>query len=116
MNIIASTMSYAECYRINGSLPPERIEDLLDGKRVLDQIVSVPGELDEARGCFSGEDFAEKILKGLRELAKRVRGENRETLSGLIEELAQLQTTIAGQAEYGIEKIDSAREMVTSGK
>ncbi|WP_213303504.1 hypothetical protein [Paraburkholderia sacchari] len=58
MNIIASALSDAELYRLNGTLPGERIEALLDGALVLDQIGSIPGELDEARGSFPGEDFA----------------------------------------------------------
>ncbi|WP_213303502.1 hypothetical protein [Paraburkholderia sacchari] len=52
------------------------------------------------------------MLKKLREVIKRMRGDNRETLNGLIEELEQLQTTVAGNSEYGIEKIESVREMV----
>jgi len=37
-------------------------------------------------------------------------------LRELIEELSQLQTTIAGNTEYGLEKIESARDMVMGKK
>jgi hypothetical protein len=108
--IHASSLTHAEYYRLNGTLDGSRIEALLDGDELLERLGGVVVDLAEARAGYPAEDWAAELLGGMQQLAKSLRGANREAMTRLLEQLEQLQTSIANDVEYGREKLDAAIE------
>lgn len=106
--IQASNMTHEEFYRVNGTLTPERIDAILSERDTLEafDVREFAPCAQEARGCFIAEDFAQEHLYDLRDIAKRLRGDNRNSLLMLIERLESTIQEACQSAEYGASELD----------
>jgi hypothetical protein len=100
-----SCLSDEEVYSLTGTLPADRIEELLDVAPLLSEAVASAPCVHEAMGQFPSEDFLQEPLDKLRDLVKRMRGDNRETLTAIIEELNTIATQQVHATEYGKEEL-----------
>lgn len=112
MNTIdLNTLSASEAYRISGTLPHDKIEQLLDAQEQLDAIGNVSGSLIDA-DQYPAEDFLQDAIDDIGLMAKRLRGDNRADLIAISVKLEDLQLSIARAAEYGRECLNTAIKAV----
>lgn len=97
-----------EQFRINGQLSPETTEELLDNAEALLKAEGVSSQVQEALGCYPGEDFLAGLIDSLQTLAKRLRGDNREALLGLVEQAEDLQQCVFNEGDYGRSELREA--------
>ena len=102
-----SNMSNAEYFKYNGTLSAERVEYLLDleDKAGNDVFKELSDECREAKPSIE-EDFLSDVVEDLQRLLKCVRGENRQLVADIIEQLEQKQTELRQAMEYTNEKLD----------
>lgn len=80
-----------------------------DAHRMINAVSSVDNDLMEAQGCFIHEDFLNSELRSLRSLLMRVRGDNKTSLAGLIDNIEFAVQQQAGTSEHGNELINTVR-------
>jgi hypothetical protein len=105
-------MTNKECFRLNGTLPAERIEKLIGIEEQFDKFEDVSIDIGEAIGQYPDEDCLSSIIKDLNDLCKKLRGDNRAHLQGIICDLEEKESTLIQSAEYGTEKLDDAIEII----
>lgn len=113
---LGSNFTARETFNISGTLPEHMIEDLLDSQEKLDIILEAVPAVEQAITYYPDEDFMEtfgtvytdNIFDELRYLQKRLRGENKETLEGIIEKLQDIQSGIVAQAQKGTAELRNA--------
>lgn len=109
------SLTAAEHHKIYGSVTDEQLEDLFGVAELwLDASLVVPGYIDEAKAQFPEEDFLQAHQQALLELAKRLRGPNKNALARI---LADLQTVIDSQScatGYGREELDKALALLAN--
>lgn len=107
--ITASNMSNAEHVKLNGTLPMDRIEPLLAMQASYDKItdMGVQDSLHEAKVMFPDNDFANDVLADLREMMKRVRGDNRHSLEDIIFNLEAVQKEVYDTAMEGVKILET---------
>lgn len=111
-----SNLSHEEYYKINGSLSPKRIEDILDAQANLPTCAvldTVKGEIQESQVDI-GEGVLTDIILDAEYLVKHCKGENKSTALVLLEKIKQLEIEIQSALEYHKEKIDSAIESLNN--
>lgn len=96
-----------EAYRINGTLPPDKIEELLDAQDKLEAIEGIVPLLVDA-DQFPDEDFLQATINAIGNAAMRARGDNRAQLMDTAEKLDALQLTTHYASEYGRECLKKA--------
>lgn len=109
-----SNLSHEEYYKINGSLSPKRIEDILDAQANLptrEALDIVKGEIQESQINID-EDVLTDIILDAEYLAKYCKGENKSVALTLLEKIKQMEIEIQSALEYHKEKIGSAIECV----
>lgn len=94
-----------ELFRLTGSLPPERIEGLLDNAAAAAGLEGIGACVAEAKTCFFAEDALSPILSQLTELAKNLRGNNKQELLGIIESLDDFAQCQFHQGDYGRDEL-----------
>lgn len=109
---VSDCYSNSELFRVNGSLPPDRIESLIDAERRANALESVEAHISEAKGCFTSEDALQSLIDDLRSLAKHVRGESRAELLRIVEGAEQLQTELWQSGEYGADELRQALKII----
>jgi hypothetical protein len=63
---VASTLTDAECFRLHGTLTPERIERAITLREDFEAAVDAcTGHLNEAEDTLPHEDFADDVIYGL---------------------------------------------------
>lgn len=92
-----SSLSAREEFALSGTLSNETIESLLD---IADDRSEVPTIGDVCAG-FPDEDFLAGIIERLHAFSKRLRGENRADLLGIIESLDDVAQCTFNSADYG---------------
>ncbi len=105
-----SNLTHRELFRLHGTLPPERVESLLDDIDA-GAAVDVAGALihiSEARGQFPAEDFASEIVSQLQALRANLRGANRDKLGQIIESLEDLLQCQFNATDYGLDELHQA--------
>ena len=112
MKINHSSLSAKEHFRLNGQVPVDMLETLLDRADALESLGGLDAHLSEANICFPGEDFLEPIRWELQELHKTLRGANREKLGGSLESLDDLAQCIFIQTDYGRDEIRKALNII----
>ena len=112
MTIEATNLTNQEYYRLNGTLSAERIEDLLRFDCAIDSSSDPSAYIDEAEGCFPKEDFLEHIIKKVRAVSKRVRGENKDDLDQILIDLEDLQSSVNNDSEYGRDELRKASDEI----
>ena len=112
MCINYSSLSAKEHFRLNGQVPEDMLETLLDRAGALESLGGLDAHLSEANICFPGEDFLEPIRWELQELHKTLRGANREKLGGILESLDDLAQCIFNESDYGIDELRKALNII----
>lgn len=106
-----------EYFRLHGTLPSDRIEELLHDPNAEIDLAGAVAKIEEGMGQFPEEDFGHDIIGRLQALAKCVRGANREELLSIIgaaEDLFQCQFYAS---DYGrSELIDAIKCIDPTGK
>lgn len=110
--IDSSQITNSEFVKLNGCLTLERIEPLLDVEQAYTQILEGDSLLDEVEGSFPKEDFAAKIIGALHTLAKRMRGDTKDTLLGIISDLEEKQMEIYRETEHGRDNLATYRSLI----
>lgn len=108
-----SNLSHEEYYKINGSLSPKRIEDILDTQANLpprEALNTVRGEIQESQVSGIGEDTLTDIITDVEYLTKWCKGENKSVAMKLLEKLRQMEIQMQSALEYHNEKVASAIE------
>ena len=115
MTYIASNLTDAEYYKLNGTLSAERIESLLfftDG--FSKKLYGINIKISEAKGCFPDEDAVDKIVDRLRRLQDNLRGNNKETLDEIISDFDEIVTSTNQSSEYGFSELTDAEIIIDS--
>jgi len=105
--IEASNMTYAEYYHLNGMLSAERTESILstlDAAQALD-VREYASYAQEAQGGFPAEDFLSEVIEELQAMAKRLRGDNKDSLQHIISKLDDIAQCQFNAADYGREQL-----------
>lgn len=114
--ILSSGMTDAECVRLNGTLPIDRIEALLtaveENQKFVDHVqdFSFTHCVNKAIEAYPAKGFANEVLDELRDLLKWVRGQNRECVTDLITKVEALQTDVLEEADKGIGELHELTE------
>jgi len=101
----ASNMTAAEHLRINGTLPIELAEQLVEYPERLEALEGIDAYMSEAMGQYPEEDFLSDPISRLHALAKRVRGDNRDEVLAIIEQLDDIAQTTFNSADYGRDEL-----------
>lgn len=104
--------SNEELFRVNGTLPANRIEALLECEDKANALENVEAHISEAKGCFVSEDCLHEIIDYMQQLAKHMRGENRTELLRIIECAESLQSELGREGEYGADELRQALKII----
>lgn len=85
-------------------------DDAGDGDAWAESAGDAKAYIAEARGAFVDEDTLSGQITALRELARRLRGDNREDLWRIAQELETWRDEQALAGEYASEQMDKARD------
>jgi hypothetical protein len=111
-----NTLSPEENYRINGTLPANQIEELLEYADLAETLCDVDVVLCDIDGG-PGEDFAAGILADLGIIADLMRaGPRRNELRATIADLEELQGEIGRATEFNNEGIKKARGLIDAAQ
>jgi hypothetical protein len=106
--VYATNLTNAEHFRLNGTLPEDRIEELLTLDAQLQAVKGIDAHVEEAMTQYPAEDFLSGILSQLHALAKNVRGDNREKVVWIIEQLDDIAQCTFNAADYGRDELRQA--------
>jgi len=93
---------------MHGSLPEDRMEELLDAAEELDAICDVEDDLNVVAGHLPEEDFLNDAVKNLKELSANMRGANKEKLLAIIKVVESELDEQARAIEFAQEAINKA--------
>jgi len=110
--IISTNMSNAECLKLNGTLPTDRIESLIEIGNALDVMVAVDCQISEALDQYPTEGFLQDAITEAQYLAKNCRGENKNVAESLLKMLEELQSDTNRSSEYGASELRAARKAI----
>lgn len=110
--IETSNMSHAECFKLNGDLSLERIEQLIDNQLKEDTLPSVECKIEEAVGQFPNEDFLQDIINDIGDIAKRLRGDNKKEMMDIMDRLDEIQMSTLHSSEYGMQELEDALNII----
>ena len=111
MNYLLNNMTPAEHLKLHGSLPIEVIEKLIENNAKFENVDDIATKINEARGQFPQEDFMAGAISDLQTVVKRLRGDNREALLGIIEQLDDIAECTNNASYYGLGELDEAKDM-----
>lgn len=114
--MIWSNMSPHETFRMYGRVSKSQLEALLETDERLEGIDGIDAHIDEAIAQFPAEDFLEGIKSRLHDLSKKIRGDNKEDLKGIIEALDDLAQCTFNSADYGRSELNSALKALTAAQ
>ena len=112
MKIHHSNLSAREHLRLNGQVPADMLETLLDRADALESLGGLDAHLSEANGCYPAEDFIEPVRWQIQDLHTSLRGANREKLGGILESLDDLAQCIFNESDYGRDEIRKALNII----
>lgn len=99
-------MSNEEFYRVNGTLTPARIDAMFSKVDEAEAWEDLTPCIQEAKSCFIDEDFLQSTVLRLQEFAKRLRGDNRQDLLKIVEDMEHDIGQAIASAEYGASELD----------
>jgi uncharacterized protein YunC (DUF1805 family) len=110
------SLSYSpeENYRMFCAIHPDQMEELLDIAARMESIQSIEGNLIDANS-YPTEDFLSGPIDRLHDLAKRLRGDNKETLLAIIETLDDIAQCTHYESEHGRSELKSALSTIKKG-
>lgn len=104
--------SAEEQYRHYGRIEGPICADLLGFEAQVEALDGIEAHLQEAKGQYPAEDFLTDIASRLTALAKNLRGENRDTLKEISDELSSLAQSTWQAAEYGRSELTAAQKLL----
>lgn len=107
--MMLSNMSNREHFKLHGSLPAEVIEDLIEVAERADEASDIEAHLSEASAQYPGEDFLADVIRRLQIMVKHTRGDNRDEIESLVEDLDEIQTDTTNSADYGRDELKKAQ-------
>lgn len=117
---VYSNMPLTEEWRINGFLSEKSTERAIDAsikaEKIDETLETVRIYNKEAQGSFVAEDFLSDQIKSLELLVKNMRGNNREVLLDLIEEIKEAKDEAVREAEYGSSELHKALREINDFK
>lgn len=109
-----SNLSNREHFRLYGTLTPERIETLLDLDEKLQAFDGLEAHVQEARRQFPAEDFLVPVQDRLHELAKRLRGDNRQEILSIVEQLDDINQCQVYATGYAVDELGKLEKALQS--
>jgi hypothetical protein len=109
-----SNVGYREHLNLHGTLPLSEIEALVDRVEDIDSndLSGIEIHINEAKAQFPDEDFLAEPIERLGELAKRLRGVNRETVESIVAELEVISAAQAAATEFAISEFKAAIKLI----
>ena len=104
MTIDSTNLTNAEYFRLNGNLSNDRIESLLDLEETAESVNldNLGTNLEEIRGSFPYDEFAEDVIYELEQLAGLLNDEQAIDLYRIIKTLEHRVISLIDEANYGI--------------
>ncbi len=99
-----SSLSNEEYFNLRGTLPADRIEELLNDNSNKVDLEDIP--FDAILGQLPAEDFTASVEERLHALSKKLRGDNKQEILAIIAELSDM-------AQCQFYAADHAREIVS---
>ena len=112
MEYVNYNITAEEEFRLTGQVTGERLQVLLKYSEAASKFSDLGGKIQEAYAQFPAEDFLSEIESRLHELAKRLRGNNKEELLGIIESLSDVAQCTFYATECGTNELDDALAIV----
>jgi ElaB/YqjD/DUF883 family membrane-anchored ribosome-binding protein len=114
--IDSSAITHEEAFRLNGTLSEARIEALLEEAAGAPHVEDIGPKMDDARGQFPDEDFLDDAqqelrehLDDLKELASKVRGNNKAEIQSIIERLEKCLETVKSKVQDAVNSAEEGR-------
>lgn len=101
-----SNYSNEELFNLTGTLPSERIEQIINDGKLSEVIEDCKIKANEASSGFVQEDFLFSQLQQLQNISKNIRGENRKELLSVITQIEDEILKQVRQGEYGKSELD----------
>lgn len=100
----------AEVFHMTGTLPPERIERLVDQSTSLGQLEGIDRQLAEAENQYPPEDFLHEVVTAIGEVvamlgSRTPKAEARQTLINVQGMLSDMLQTQFYATEYGLSEL-----------
>lgn len=112
--IPASNWTTSEMLRYHGTLPDDRLDELVELESSLETI-DVRPYLREALGGLPNEDFLQPIIKRLQFVVSQMRDtENRQELKRIIADATELQMQVYRDSCHTEEQIDLAHKTINT--
>lgn len=108
-----SSMTNEELYRILGTLPADRLEQLLDQSAALESARETVACIREAQERYPEEGCLTDIIGDAELLHQKLRGQNRADMDALVTRLYDLESTLQTSTEYGIFELEKALNALT---
>lgn len=103
-----SNITAQEEFRLTGTVSGERLNGLLERSDALEKLDGLDAHIYEANGQYPAEDFLSDVIERLHNLAKRLRGDNKAELLGVIEALDDIGQTTFYASDYGRSELRKA--------
>ena len=110
---INSNMTAREAFNQYGALPETMLETLLDASELKEKACEILPNIEEARGCYPAEDFMQEEITQLSAIVRGMRKSGtKDQLLQCIENLEQLQSLKANEADYGRQELQKALDVL----
>ncbi len=108
-----STLSPSEEYKLNGTLSAATQEELIDSyERSRIDTEGLVNLVHDAKQQYPAEDWSCSLLNRLALLKKSLRGNNRETIDSIMDEVAELTQTMFYDSEAGLDGLNAAIRLI----
>ena len=109
----SENLSNEEVFRLTGTLPPERIESLLDVSDIANDAAGICNLIHDGK-VFSNhydEEFRH-IQSALNVLKKSTRGENRKEVEALIEYVESFESSLNDNLDFSLDQLQQAETAI----
>lgn len=96
-----------EYFNLRGTLTSERIQELIDQSALVEAASEAKSALQDALGVYPCEDCLQSVIDDLKQLAKNLRGENKNEVNSILLGVEERQNQLHNQSEYGAEVINN---------
>ena len=112
MEYVNYNITAEEEFRMAGQVTGDRLQELLKYSEAASKFDDLESKVREAYAQYPAEDFLSDIKARLHELAKRLRGQNKEELLGIIECLSDVDQCTFYATECGTTELDDALKII----
>lgn len=108
------TLTADENYRINGVLTTDQIEELLKAGDLVENLSDIACNIIEALTQYPEKDFLQQCIDDIKEVSDRLcKGDNKDDLERVIQDLYDLQSQITHSSELGKEELEAVLNLVS---